>query len=291
MEMKGTLEIREPEAKEVPQLDDHSVSLASLERLMTAPVQVRPMFADSVLRYEGQAGRQMGATFASFLLQCLMLGALLLLPLYFTQELPKGQLLTFLVAPPPPPPPPPPAADTARIIKQVQTDLLSGGQLRTPTRIPVKVQMIKEDDAPPPMASTGGVVGGVPGGIPGGQLGGVIGGIVNATSNLAYVPKLQPVVPQRVRISQGVTAGLLLHKIEPQYPLLAKSARVQGNVILKAVIDKEGIIQDLQLVSGHPMLVPAAIAAVKQWRYKPYLLNSQPVEVETTITVIFTLAG
>jgi len=289
--MKGTLEIREPEVEEIPQLDDHSVSSASLERLMTAPAQVRPMFSDSVLRYEGQAGRQTGATLASFLLQCLMLGVLLLLPLYFTQELPKGQLLTFLVAPPPPPPPPPPAAQAARIIKQIQTDLLSGGQLRTPTRIPVKVQMIKEEDAPPPMASTGGVVGGVPGGIPGGQLGGVIGGIVNATSNLAYVPKLQPVVPQRVRISQGVTAGMLLHKVEPPYPTLAKSARIQGNVVLKAIIDKEGNIQDLQLASGHPMLVPAAIAAVKQWRYKPYLLNSQPVEVETTITVIFTLAG
>jgi protein TonB len=153
------------------------------------------------------------------------------------------------------------------------------------------VQMIKEEEAPPPMPGAGGVVGGVPGGIPGGQLGGVIGGIVSFTSSLKYVPKLQTVLPQRIRISQGVTNGLLIHKVEPSYPVLAKSARIQGDVVLKAIIDKEGNIQDLQLVSGHPMLVPAAIDAVRRWHYRPYLLNGQPVEVETTITVIFTLTG
>jgi protein TonB len=289
--MKGTIEIREPEVQEAPQTRQRGVPVPSLRRLITAPVQARPLFSDSLLRYDGQKGRQTWATLLSFIMQCLMLGALLLLPLYFTQELPKSQLLTFLVAPPPPPPPPPAAQQAARIIRQIQSDLLAGGELRTPTRIPAKVQKIKEEEAPPPMASTGGVVGGVPGGIPGGQLNGVIGGIVNSTSNLAYVPKLQPVVPQRIRISQGVTAGMLLHKVQPPYPLLARSARIQGDVVLSAVIDKEGNIQDLRLVSGHPMLVPAAIDAVRQWRYRPYLLNGQPVEVETTITVIFSLAG
>jgi len=215
----------------------------------------------------------------------------LLVPLMFTEELPKGQLLTMLIAPPPPPPPPPPAAEAVRkIVKEIQTDMLNTGQLRTPTRIPQKVQLIKEEEAPPPMAATSGVVGGVPGGIPGGQLGGVIGGIVNATSNLA-VPKFAPVVPQRVRISQGVTKGLLIRRVEPSYPTLARAARVQGEVILSAVISVNGEIENLQLVSGHPMLVPAALTAVKQWRYKPYLLNGQPTEVETTITVIFTLSS
>ncbi|MGB2604470.1 MAG: TonB family protein [Candidatus Sulfotelmatobacter sp.] len=288
--MKGTIEIREPEVKEAPQVQRPTVADSALERLMTAPVQMRPIFSDSLLQHEGQKGRQTWATLASFVLQCLVIIGLILLPLYYTQQLPTAQLLTFLVAPPPPPPPPPAAQPAAKMMKQIQSDLLSGGQLRTPTKIPEKVQMIKEEEAPPPMPSTGGVVGGVPGGIPGGQLNGVIGGIVNAT-NLAYIPKLQPVVPQRIRISQGVTSGLLIHRVEPPYPVLARSARIQGNVLLKAVIDKEGNIQDLQLVSGHPMLVPAAIQAVKQWRYRPYLLNGQPVEVETTITVIFTLTG
>ena len=211
------------------------------------------------------------------------------MPLLFTENLPKAQLLTFLVAPPPPPPPPPPAAAVQSVVRQIQTDMLNTGQLRTPTKIPQKVQMIKEEEAPPPMAATGGVVGGVPGGIPGGQLGGVIGGIVSSTN--AAIPKFVPVTPQRVRISQGVTKGLLIHKLEPTYPTLARAARVQGEVILSAVIDANGQITNLQLVSGHPMLVPTAIAAVKQWRYKPYLLNGQPVEVETTITVIFSLSS
>jgi len=289
--MKGTVEIREPEVKEAPPGQRRAAPVPSLERLMTAPVQVRPMFADSLLQYEGQKGRQTLTTLLSFVLQCLMVGVLILLPLYFTEQLPKSQLLTFLIAPPPPPPPPPAAQQVAKIMKQIESDVLSGGQLRTPSRIPEKVQMIKEEEAPPPMPSGGGVVGGVLGGIPGGQLGGVIGGIVSSTSNLAIVPKLQPVVPQRVRISQGVTSGLLIHKVEPPYPVIAKSARIQGSVVLKAIIDRDGSIQDLQLVSGHPMLVPSAIQAVKQWRYRPYLLNGQPVEVETTITVIFSLTG
>ena len=289
--MKGTIEVPEWQVKETSPVQRRGVPVSALERLITAPVQVRPIFSDSLLRYEGQKGRQTWATVASFILQCVMLGVLLLLPLYFTQELPKSQLLTFLAAPPPPPPPPPAAQQAARIMKQIQSDLLSGGQLRTPTRIPQRVQMIKEEEAPPPMPSAGGVLGGVPGGIPGGQLGGVIGGIVNSTSNLAYVPKLQPVVPQRVRMSQGVTSGLLLNKVEPAYPAIARAARIQGNVVLTAIIDKEGTIRDLQLVSGHPMLVPAAIEAVRQWRYRPYLLNGQPVEVETTVTVIFVLAN
>ena len=212
-------------------------------------------------------------------------------PLMFTEELPKAQLLTFLMAPPPPPPPPPPAAAEAqKVVHQIQTDMLSTGGLRTPSRIPQKIQMIKEDEAPPAIA-VGGVVGGVPGGIPGGQLNGVIGGIVSATSNLSAVPRVTLAAPTRIRISQGVTKGLLIHREEPAYPPLARAARVQGDVVLSAVIGTNGEIQNLQLVSGHPMLVPAALAAVRLWRYKPYLLNGTPVEVETTITVIFTLSS
>ncbi|MGD0989636.1 MAG: energy transducer TonB [Candidatus Sulfotelmatobacter sp.] len=288
--MKGTIEVREPEVRGTQQVQRREIPAASVERLMTEPVQFRPMFSDSLLQYDGQRGRQTWATVTSFIIQCMMLGVLLLIPLYFTEQLPKSQLLTFLEAPPPPPPPPSAEQQVAKITKQIESDLLSSGSLRTPSKIPQKVQMIKEEEAPPPMPGAGGVVGGVPGGIPGGQLGGVIGGIVNS-ANTAFVPKFQPLVPQRIRISQGVTAGLLLHKVQPPYPTLAKAARIEGSVILKAIIDREGNIQDLQLVSGHPMLVPAAIEAVRQWRYKPYLLNGQPVEVETTITVIFSLVG
>ena len=202
----------------------------------------------------------------------------------FTDVLPAHELLTMLVAPPPPPPPPPPPA-AAQAIRRIESDLMEG-RLRTPTRIPQKVQMIREEEAPPQIS--GGVVGGIPGGIPGGQLGGVIGGIISSASSLSVVPKL--VVPKRVRISQGVTTGLLIHQVEPDYPKIAKAAHIQGQVVLSAIISKNGDIENITLISGHPMLVPAAIQAVRQWRYHPYLLNGEAVEVETTITVKFVLS-
>src|ERR1700760_3972680 len=127
------------------------------------------MFEDSLIESGGKLRTKRGATTTvSFLVQICLLGVLVLIPLIYTEALPKQQLMTFLVAPPPPPPPPPPpAAAPVKIVKPVQTDIVNG-QLRTPTKIPEKVQMIKEEDTPPPMAATGGVVGGVPGGVPGG---------------------------------------------------------------------------------------------------------------------------
>src|ERR1700756_2286248 len=246
------------------------------------------MFEDSLIESGGRLKTRRGATTTiSFVLQALLVGVLVLLPLIFTEALPKQQLMTFLVAPPPPPPPPPPpAAVPIKVVKTIQSDI-QNGQLRTPTKIPEKVQMIKEEEAPPPVMSAGGVVGGVPGGVPGGQMGGVIGGIISSTP--VAVPKAA--TPQRVRVSQGVTQGLLIKKIQPAYPPLARQARIQGSVLLQAQISKEGTIEHLTLISGHPMLAPAAIEAVKQWRYKPYILNGEPVEVDTQITVNFTLSG
>ena len=246
------------------------------------------LFSDSLLESSLSERRRRGlATTLSIVFQCMVIGFLLILPLMFTQALPTQQLLTYLLAPPPPPPPPPPPA--APMTRVVQTDMLHNGQLRTPTRIPEKVEMIREEEAPPP-AGEGGVVGGVPGGIPGGQLSGVIGGIVSSLSNsVAFVPKIEPV--KRVRISQGVTRGMVISKIEPKYPTIAVTARIAGVVLLKAIISKEGKITELQAVNGHPVLIPAAIDAVKQWRYRPYLLNGEPVEVETTIIVNFDIGS
>ena len=287
----STVDIHEPEIKTIKRAVRGDAAVLPRSELVLGPtLPPKPMFADSVLDFGDQSKRKAVATTTSFIINVLCIMLMLAVPLMFTEELPKAQLLTLLVAPPPPPPPPPPAAAVQRVVREIQTDVLNTGQLRTPSRIPQKVQMIKEEEAPPPMAATGGVVGGVAGGIPGGQLNGVIGSIVNTTSNLG-VPKFVPVVPQRVRISQGVTKGLLIRRVEPTYPTLARAARVQGEVVLSAVISVNGEIENLQLVSGHPMLVPAALTAVKQWRYKPYLLNGQPTEVETTITVIFTLSS
>jgi protein TonB len=244
------------------------------------------MFEDSLLESGNRLRKRSPWTTAlSFILQVGLLGVLVLIPLIYTEALPKQQLMTFLVAPPPPPPPPPPPA-AAPVVKQVKVQTeLDNGQLRTPTAIPKKIAMIKEEEAPP--SAGAGVVGGVPGGVPGGQMGGVIGGIISSTP--VAVPKVA--TPQRVRVSQGVTEGLILKRVQPTYPPLARSARIQGSVVLQAVIGKDGSIQGLRAVSGHPMLTPAAIDAVKQWRYKPYFLNGEPVEVDTQITVNFTLAG
>ena len=253
-------------------------------------IRQKALFADSLLETsEGQRRRSVWATFAAVVLHCLLVSVLILVPLWFTEVLPQPQLVTFLVGPPPPPPPPPGAPAPAAVkVAKVATDIVNG-RLRTPARIPEKVQMIKEAEEPPPIATTGGVVGGVPGGVPGGQLGGVIGSIISESSRLAAVPKLSKPAPtvRRVRVSQGVTKGMVVYRIEPTYPPLARQARIQGVVVLPAMIDKDGNLQNLQLVSGHPMLAPAAIDAVKHWRYKPFLLNGQPVEVETTVTVNF----
>src|SRR6516162_6566251 len=244
------------------------------------------MFEDSLMESAGKIKTKQKATTAiSFILQILLIGVLVLIPLVFTEALPKQQLMTFLVAPPPPPPPPPPPAVEIKVVKPRATDL-DNGQLRTPTAIPKKVAMIKEDE-PPPTTGVAGVVGGVPGGVPGGAMGGVLGGIIGNAP--AVVPKAA--TPQRVRVSQGVSQGLLIWQVKPVYPPLARQARIQGTVVLQAVISKDGSIANLHLISGHPMLAPAAIDAVKQWKYKPYFLNGEPVEVETTINVNFTLAG
>ncbi len=242
------------------------------------------MFEDSLIESGNRfKTKRLSTTIMSFTLQVLLIGILILIPLIYTDALPKTQLMTFLVAPPPPPPPPPPPAAVVKVVK-MQSEVING-QLRTPTKIPEKIQMIKEEEAPPDLGA-GGVPGGVPGGIPGGSAGGVIGGIISSTANL---PKVA--TPQRVRVSSGVSTGLLIKKVQPNYPALAKQARIQGHVLLQAEISKDGTIQNLQLISGHPMLAPAAIEAVRQWRYKPYLLNGEPVAVETQVDVIFSLSG
>ncbi|HUC29039.1 MAG TPA: TonB family protein [Candidatus Acidoferrum sp.] len=245
------------------------------------------MFEDSLIESGGKLKTKRGWTsIVSFTIQIMIIGVMILIPLIFTEALPRTQLMTFLVAPPPPPPPPPPAAAPVKVVKVIQTDIVNG-QLRTPTKIPQKVQMIKEEEAPPPVMASTGVVGGVPGGVPGGSMGGVIGSVLSSTPTVA--PKIA--APQRVRVSSGVQSGLLIRKVNPAYPPLARQARIQGTVILQALISKDGNIENLQLISGHPMLAPSAIEAVKQWKYKPYLLNGEPVEVETQVQVNFTLAG
>jgi TonB family protein len=115
---------------------------------------------------------------------------------------------------------------------------------------------------------------------------GIIDGVINSKP---IVSLSSSGVVQRVRVSQGVATGLLFQKVSPHYPANAQQGHIQGQVVLNAVIDRNGDVESLALVSGHPMLAPAAIEAVKQWKYKPYLLNGNPVAVETQIIVSFSL--
>jgi protein TonB len=246
------------------------------------------MFEDSLFDSSKKFKRSPWGTALSFLVQVLLIGVLVMIPIIYPEALPKQQFMTFLVAPPPPPPPPPPpaGASLAKAQKKVVTEL-DNGQLRTPTAIPKKVAKIQEEDAPAP---SGGVVGGVIGGVIGGSVGGVLGGVLNSIASIpTAVPKVA--IPQKVRVSSGVAQGNLIHNVKPPYPPLARQARVQGMVVIQAVIGKDGTIQNLRVVSGHPMLAQAALEAVKQWRYKPYYLNGEPVDVDTTINVNFTLSG
>ena len=157
--------------------------------------------------------------------------------------------------------------------------------------IPSRWKRQPRQELPPPSAD--GVVGGVPGGVPGGIIGGVIGGIPSAAPP-PPPPKIEPpkpTPPSRIRIGGNVEAARLIHEVQPQFPLLASEARIGGTVRLTAIIGRDGTVQDLSLVSGQPLLVKAAMDAVKQWVYKPTYLNGIPVEVVTEVDVNFRLSS
>jgi periplasmic protein TonB len=251
-----------------------------------------PLFGDVLLESQPGFRKSRGAaTVTSFVLLTTIFTTMALVPLFFPEALPKQQLLTTLIAPPAPPPPPPPAPAAApQVVKAItHSELLTNSRLQAPSAIPQKIALLKED-AHPESAVTG-VVGGVPGGIPGGELGGVIGGIISSVPAAATIPKLARAPNKPVLVSSGICEGLLIFHPSPDYPKLARAAHVQGQVLLRAVISKDGRIVNLQTLNGHPLLVTPAIKAVQQWRYRPYLLNGEPVEVETEITVNFMLSA
>src|SRR5712692_1349918 len=131
------------------------------------------------------------------------------------------------------------------------------------------------------------VMGGVPGGVAGGSMGGVIGGVIGGMGGAPPPPK--PKLSGPLKVGGNVQAARIINKIQPLYPPLARQTRISGTVRLHAIIGKDGTIQSLEVLNGHPLLQQAALDAVRQWRYQPTLLNGEPVDVDTTIDVIFTL--
>jgi protein TonB len=166
--------------------------------------------------------------------------------------------------------------------------------LTAPREIPKEVAQVSEPAiAAPAVPSIGGVVGGIPGGIAGGIAGGVLGSVPNIAPPPPPPPpaKAEAPTPSRIQVGGQVEAAKILKQIQPEYPRLAASARISGTVRLKAVISKDGRIEDLSLISGHPLLVEAAMDAVRQWTYQPTVLNGNKVEVDTEIDVHFLLSS
>jgi protein TonB len=231
--------------------------------------------------------------------QVALIGALVLIPMLTLQQLPLPELSTVLVAPPPdPPPPPPPApAATAPRVTPVVVRHFDANQLFTPKTVPKTVAVLPDLPAAPAEAPAlagvpGGVAGGQIGGVVGGVLGGVIGGVPSAVPPPPPPPAKapEPVTPQVIRVGGQVEAAKVISAPPPVYPVLAKDARVGGTVQLDATIGEDGHIENLKLLSGPPLLVEAAMQAVKQWTYSPTILNGKPVKVRTQVMVNFQLS-
>jgi len=256
----------------------------------------RELFSDSLLDLSStRPGRRTSDFFVSIVTHGLVLMAIMLIPLYYTESINLKEVSQmFVVAPPPaPPPPPPPAAQVIKAVRGAPKRVLTtaGGKLVMPTVIPKEVAILHEEPLPPEI-ETGGVVGGVPGGIPGGQPGGVIGSIIaGGLKGSLPPPPPPPSAAQRapVRVGGRVKAPRKLYAPAPNYPALARQARIEGTVVIDAVIDVSGNVVEAKVVSGHPLLLAAALEAVRQWKFEPTYLNEQPVPVALLVTVEFHL--
>ncbi|HEY1896023.1 MAG TPA: TonB family protein [Terracidiphilus sp.] len=235
------------------------------------------MFEDSTFESNGRIRtRSRGWMLAAFVFNGTILLALILIPLIYPEALPRQSLSLLLEAPRPPaaPQPAPQPKPTEKFRGVPQMD---GATIIAPRRIPITIAQITGPEAPATMN-----------GLPMG------GDDSNAAAQEAFQGQrhvsVSPAAPKGpLHLSSGVVSGLLLTKTTPIYPPIAVAARVEGTVVLAAAISASGAIENLRVVSGHPMLQRAALDAVSNWRYRPFLLNGQPVEVETTINVIFTL--
>ncbi len=240
------------------------------------------MFADSLLDAHWDNHSRRGWTaLLSFGLQAVALGALVLLPFTYSQVLPQVERVARIVLPEPPAALPP---NTAATPVRIQSNMV-GDRLMTPQRIPTTITNIVESVPPAPAQEVAGLQ--VIGGMQDGR-GTGFHGILGMAA--ALPPKPAPPAPARTYRSSSVMEGSLIHRVQPQYPPIAVQTRTQGKVVLHAVISKDGTIENLEVVSGHPLLIRAAIDAVRRWRYRPYYLNGEPVEVETQVTVNFVLS-
>ncbi|MBI5283081.1 MAG: energy transducer TonB [Candidatus Solibacter usitatus] len=248
------------------------------------------MFEQSFV--EGKARTNRGTSVAlSFILQVSVVVVAVVIPLINPDLLPRAVLAATLLSAPPLPPPPGPQAGTQA--KRAAPRQWDGRDLLRPSRILQPVtEIVDAPDGP------GGpeVPGSVGPGVPSGVSDALFDNLVDTAHRVAPPPPPVAKEPVRtpkpagpIRVGGDVQEALILHRKIPDYPPLARQARVEGRVVFSAIIGTSGTIQHLQVMSGHPLLAPAAAEAVRQWRYRPTLLNGSPVEVATVIEVRFTL--
>lgn len=224
-------------------------------------------------------------------LHLLVIFVVAVIPLIYTDALPMAEISVLFKESLPPPPPAPRSAVKIVSVKRVVSQI-HDGSIVIPDEIPHKIARIVDDSLPPQGSSVDlfGVEGGGPNGKPGGVWRSIFGN--QASPPPQPIPQKEETKPPvRVVVGGFVQQANLIYASRPIYPVLAKQARIQGEVVLDAIISKDGTVENLELRSGHPLLVPAAMEAVRQWRYRPTLLNREPVEVMTRITVNFSLQG
>jgi len=222
----------------------------------------------------------------SYVLQFILMGVLVLVPLLHTEALPAWLTRPWVVVPSAPPPP----AASPTAMKRTPRNISWEKILQEPVSIPLTLAPIREEPLPPLEAAGNGT--GVPGGIPNGIPGGVSIGMPESVpwgTAPPPPPQAKPVNRRPIRVGGNVILAKLVYHPEPEYPPLARMARIEGTVLLEAVIGKDGAIQELKVLSGPALLAGAALEAVQHWHYQPTLLNNEPVEVLTEISVRFKL--
>jgi protein TonB len=245
------------------------------------------MFAESLLETSwAERGRLSWTTLTSFGLQAVIVGMLLLIPLLTTVGLPSAHVLQGPVSLGGSPPPLHRTEHPHTPV--VPQSNLADNVLMAPRSIPRTVEIFNETEPPPQVSYN--MDPGVEGGT-GGARDGIWKALNESLNRTIPTAATPPPTTRREFRTSKMLQGSLIRRVEPEYPPLAIAARIQGTVVLAAVISKSGTIENLKLVSGHPMLVSAAIDAVRQWQYQPYVLNGEIIEVETQITVNFLLGG
>jgi periplasmic protein TonB len=220
-------------------------------------------------------------------LHLVILALLIIVPLYTTGTiyLPKFDEVPLVAPLPPPPAPPATGATASPRVARPRAHFTYTVQKHIPNSIPKKVTEESAGAAAPP--DLGGVAGGVPGGVVGGEIGGIAGGAFGGTGTVAPPPPQPKPTKRVVRASSLIKPPRQTKSVGPEYPTLALQTRISGIVVIDAIIDEGGNVVQARAVSGHPLLIAAALRAVLQWKYEPTSLNGQPVSVELQVQVHF----